>query len=105
MAESHSVSAHVHWAERYNGNVAGSEFRHLLSDLYSQDDQEGDPMFERCTERVRRVIFFAGYEASQFGSTTIEAEHLLLGLFREDKMLTNRFLRNASSVESIREEI
>ena len=62
-------------------------------------------MFERCTERVRRVIFFAGYEASQFGSTTIEAEHLLLGLFREDKMLTNRFLRNASSVESIREEI
>jgi len=62
-------------------------------------------MFERYTERARRVIFFARYEASQFGSTTIETEHLLLGLLREDKNLTNRFLRNSSSIESIRKEI
>src|SRR6516225_3932786 len=62
-------------------------------------------MFERYTERARRVIFFARYEASQFGSTTIETEHLLLGLIREDKNLTNRFLRNHSSIESIRKEI
>jgi hypothetical protein len=39
-------------------------------------------MFERYTERARRVIFFARYEAVQFGSTTIESEHLLLGLIR-----------------------
>ena len=62
-------------------------------------------MFERYTERARRVIFFARYEASQFGSTTIETEHLLLGLIREDKNLTNRFLRNQSSIENIRKEI
>src|ERR1051326_5471405 len=62
-------------------------------------------MFERYTERARRVIFFARYEASQFGSTTIETEHLLLGLIREDKNLTNRFLRNHSSIERIRKEI
>src|SRR5579871_2305390 len=62
-------------------------------------------MFERYTERARRVIFFARYEASQFGSTTIETEHLLLGLIREDKNLTNRFLRNHSSIASIRKEI
>src|SRR6266403_100539 len=62
-------------------------------------------MFERYTERARRVIFFARYEASQFGSTTIETEHLHLGLIREDKNLTNRFLRNHSSIESIRKEI
>src|SRR5213075_2397558 len=62
-------------------------------------------MFERYTERARRGIFFARYEASQFGSTTIETEHLLLGLIREDKNLTNRFLRNHSSIESIRKEI
>src|SRR5271170_1317690 len=62
-------------------------------------------MFERFTEKARRVIFFARYEASQFGSTTIETEHLLLGLIREDKNLTNRFLRNHSSIESIRKEI
>jgi len=41
-------------------------------------------MLERFTERARRVIFFARYEASQFGSTTIETEHLLLGLLGED---------------------
>lgn len=62
-------------------------------------------MFERYTERARRVIFFARYEASQFGSTIIESEHLLLGLIREEKNLTNRFLRSSSSIESIRSEI
>jgi ATP-dependent Clp protease ATP-binding subunit ClpC len=62
-------------------------------------------MFERYTEKARRVIFFARYEASQFGSPYIESEHLLLGLLREDKALTNRFLRSLASVESIRKQI
>ncbi len=34
-------------------------------------------MFERYTEKARRVIFFARYEASQFGSPYIETEHLV----------------------------
>ena len=62
-------------------------------------------MFERYTEKARRVIFFARYEASQFGSPYIETEHLLLGLIREDKALANRFLRSHGAVESIRKEI
>ena len=62
-------------------------------------------MFERYNERARRVIFFARYEASNLGSMTIETEHLLLGLLREDRNLTNRFLRNHSSIESIRQDI
>src|ERR1700733_7778888 len=62
-------------------------------------------VFERYTEKARRVIFFARYEASQFGSPYIETEHLLLGLLREDKGLTNRFLRSHASVESIRRQI
>jgi ATP-dependent Clp protease ATP-binding subunit ClpC len=66
---------------------------------------EGENMFERYTEKARRVIFFARYEASQFGSPYIETEHLLLGLLREDKALTNRFLRSHASVESIRKQI
>lgn len=49
-------------------------------------------MFEKYTEKARRVIFFARYEASQFGSPYIETEHLLLGLLREDKALAHRFL-------------
>jgi ATP-dependent Clp protease ATP-binding subunit ClpC len=62
-------------------------------------------MFERYTEKARRVIFFARYEATQFGSPYIETEHLLLGLLREDKALTNRFLRSHASIESIRKQI
>src|SRR5215468_9421999 len=63
-------------------------------------------MFERYTEKARRVIFFARYEASQFGAQAIEAEHILLGLLREDKQLTQKFFRSPhSTVESIRREI
>ena len=47
-------------------------------------------MFERYTEKARRAIFFARYEASQFGSPSIESEHLLLGLLRENKGLASR---------------
>src|SRR5437588_4742728 len=39
------------------------------------------------TEKARRVIFFARYEAAQFGSPYIETEHLLLGLLRENAAL------------------
>jgi ATP-dependent Clp protease ATP-binding subunit ClpC len=63
-------------------------------------------MFERYTERARRVIFFARYEASQLGSSSIETEHLLLGLIREGKGLTSRiFSRSNLSMEGIRREI
>jgi ATP-dependent Clp protease ATP-binding subunit ClpC len=62
-------------------------------------------VLERFTEKARRVIFFARYEASQYGSPCIETEHLLLGLVREDKGLANRYLRTQGSIESIRKEI
>src|SRR5881397_4364303 len=60
-------------------------------------------MFERYTEKARRVIFFARYEASQFGSPYIETEHLLLGLIREDKGLSNRFLHSGAA--TIRQQV
>ena len=53
-------------------------------------------MFERYSERARRVIFFARYEASQYGSPYIETEHLLLGLLREDSGLRRLFLGPSS---------
>ena len=62
-------------------------------------------MFERYTEKARRVIFFARYEASQYGSAFIETEHLLLGLVREDLSLFKRFLRNSDPQDVIRVEI
>jgi ATP-dependent Clp protease ATP-binding subunit ClpC len=63
-------------------------------------------MFERYTERARRVLFFARYEASQLGSISIETEHLLLGLIREGKGLTSRiFQRSHLSLDTIRKDI
>ena len=62
-------------------------------------------MFERYTEKARRVVFFARYEASQLGSPYIEAEHLLLGILREDKAVANRFLRSHAAIDSIRKQI
>jgi ATP-dependent Clp protease ATP-binding subunit ClpC len=63
-------------------------------------------MFERYTERARRVIFFARYEASQLGSNSIETEHLLLGLIREGKGLTSRiFSKSHLSMDTIRKDI
>jgi ATP-dependent Clp protease ATP-binding subunit ClpA len=52
-------------------------------------------MFERYTEQARRVVFFARYEASVFGSDSIDTEHLLLGLLREDGGLVGRILQRS----------
>src|SRR2546426_2711724 len=82
-----------------------SEFFARHGNHRSQFDDK-KPMFERYTEKARRVIFFARYEASQFGAPAIEPEHLLLGLMREDKTLAGRFFPRAQiTIESIRREI
>ena len=49
-------------------------------------------MFEMYTEKARRAIFFARYEASQYGRPEIDTACLLLGLLRENKDLMNRLL-------------
>ena len=62
-------------------------------------------MFERYTEKARRTIFFARFEASTFGSPFIETEFLLLGLLRENAALSTRFFRSSTTPEALREEI
>lgn len=62
-------------------------------------------MFEKYTEKARRVIFFARYEASQFGQTMIDTPCLLLGILREDKQLANRVLGNHAAFDHIRKSI
>jgi Clp amino terminal domain, pathogenicity island component len=60
-------------------------------------------LFERYTERARRAIFFARYEASALGTMEITAEELLLGILREDKAIAGRL--SPGAVESIRKEL
>src|SRR5271163_137955 len=62
-------------------------------------------MFERYTEKARRVIFFARYEASQVGNPYIESEHLLIGLLRESGHELRRYLGSRVSAEELRAEI
>ncbi len=62
-------------------------------------------MFERYTEKARRVVFFARYEANQLGSRYLEPEHLLLAVIREDKKLLHQFLSARGASEDIREQI
>lgn len=62
-------------------------------------------MFERYTEKARRVIFFARYEASEFGSPEIESEFLLLGLLRESEQVVTRWLGPGNWKIIFREDI
>lgn len=62
-------------------------------------------MFERFTEGARRAVFFARYEASNFGSPYIDTEHLLLGLLREGHGLTKWFPGESNAGTEIRTEI
>jgi uncharacterized protein (TIGR02246 family) len=62
-------------------------------------------VFERYTEKARRSIFFARYEATQYGSCDIEAEHLLLGILREDSTLSSLTHRQGAGIDDIRRKI
>jgi ATP-dependent Clp protease ATP-binding subunit ClpC len=63
-------------------------------------------MFERYTESARKVLFLARYEASQRGNISIETEHILLGLIRDDNEATRAiFARSQLSVEALQKDI
>jgi ATP-dependent Clp protease ATP-binding subunit ClpC len=63
-------------------------------------------MFHLYTEKARRAIFFARNEGLQLGSTYIESEHLLLGLLRENKALTDElFASSPTAIDKIRRDL
>src|SRR5229473_1013153 len=49
-------------------------------------------MWQRFTERARRVVFFAQEEAARLGENYVGTEHLLLGLVRENDSVAARIL-------------
>jgi ATP-dependent Clp protease ATP-binding subunit ClpA len=70
-------------------------------------EESSDAMsrFVHYTEKARRTIFFARYEASQFFSPAIETEHLLLGVLREDRAHLDLYLPSSDSIATIRKQI
>ena len=63
-------------------------------------------MWQRFTERARRVVFFAQQEAERLGESFVSTEHLLLGLIKEKDSVAARILdRMGVSLGRIRSEI
>jgi ATP-dependent Clp protease ATP-binding subunit ClpC len=63
-------------------------------------------MWQRFTERARKVIFYAQEEAQRLGESQVSTEHLLLGLVRESDSVAARILdRMGVSLQRIRNEI
>lgn len=63
-------------------------------------------MWQRFTERARKVVFYAQEEAQKFGEGYVSTEHLLLGLVRETDSVAARVLeRLGVSLSRIRAEV
>ena len=63
-------------------------------------------MFERFTERARRVVVLAQEESRGLSHNYIGTEHILLGLLREDEGLAARVLESLGmTLERAREEV
>src|SRR5207244_6233507 len=63
-------------------------------------------MWQRFTERARRVVFFAQEEAGRLGENYVGTEHLLLGRVRENDSVAARVLdRMGISLGNIRSEV
>ena len=63
-------------------------------------------MWQRFTERARKVIFYAQEEAGRLGENYVSTEHLLLGLVRENDSMACRVLDHLGvSLDRVRSEI
>ncbi|RIK00004.1 MAG: ATP-dependent Clp protease ATP-binding subunit ClpC [Armatimonadetes bacterium] len=63
-------------------------------------------MWQRFTERARKVVFYAQEEAQKFGEGYVSTEHLLLGLVRESESVASRVLEKLGvSLGRVRSEV
>jgi len=63
-------------------------------------------MFERFTEKARRVVVYAQEEARMLNQNYIGTEHLLLGLLREEEGVAAKALESMSlSLEDVRQQV
>jgi ATP-dependent Clp protease ATP-binding subunit ClpC len=63
-------------------------------------------MWQRFTERARKVVFYAQEEAQKFGEPYVSTEHLILGLVRESDSVAARVLDKLGvSLNRIRAEV
>src|SRR5262249_46584910 len=101
------------WRERYEREFAAFLEDHRMS-LLSICNVIGSALYQRLrslafrrsifaqyAQSARRAVFFARYEATQFGSGMIETEHLLLGALRENGDRLSRLFADSSALSEI----
>jgi ATP-dependent Clp protease ATP-binding subunit ClpC len=63
-------------------------------------------MFERFTEKARRVVVYAQEEARMLNQNYIGTEHVLLGLIREEEGIAARAIKNLGiNLEDVRTQV
>jgi methylmalonyl-CoA epimerase len=62
-------------------------------------------MFEKYTHEARRTVFYARYEASEFGSDSIRPEHFLLGLLRDKDETLSQLFPATVTAEDVRRRV
>ena len=63
-------------------------------------------MFDRLTDRARKVMSFTRQEAMKFNHEYIGTEHILLGLLREESGIAGEVLRSfGATLERVQTEI
>jgi ATP-dependent Clp protease ATP-binding subunit ClpA len=79
-----------------------------MSTGHSHDEAEkgGAGMFERFTDRARRVVVLAQEEARMFNHNYIGTEHILLGLIHEGEGVAAKTLESLGiALETVRQQI
>ena len=70
------------------------------------DDAGGNPLFERFTDRARRVVVLAQEEARLLNHNYIGTEHILLGLIHEGEGVAAKGLESLGiSLEAVRSQV
>src|SRR4051812_10724488 len=63
-------------------------------------------MWQRFTERARKIVFYAQEEAQKHGQGFVSTEHLLLGLCREHDSTSARILEKLGvTLPQLRDEV
>ncbi len=77
-----------------------------FSERFDATREDTDAMFERFTNRARRVLVLAQEEARLLNHSFIGTEHLLLGLIHEGEGLAAKVLESFDiSLEAVREKV
>jgi ATP-dependent Clp protease ATP-binding subunit ClpC len=74
--------------------------------VVAADDEMGTAMFERFTDRGRRVVVYAQEEARALDHNYIGTEHILLGLVHEGKGVGAKALESLGiGLETVRQRV